>query len=40
MTMDEDTKRHAQIYDGFVQFFKYGTIAVVISLVLMAIFLV
>ncbi|KZD12246.1 aa3-type cytochrome c oxidase subunit IV [Oceanibaculum pacificum] len=40
MTMDEETKRHAQIYDSFVSFFKYSTVAVVISLILMAIFLV
>ncbi|MBC7135935.1 aa3-type cytochrome c oxidase subunit IV [Oceanibaculum nanhaiense] len=40
MTMDTETKRHQEIYSGFVKFFTYSTVAVVISLVLMAIFIV
>lgn len=40
MTMDTESKRHQDIYNGFVKFFTYSTVAVVVSLVLMAIFLV
>ena len=40
MTMDDDYKAHRQTYDGFIHLVKYGTIAVVILLALMAIFLV
>lgn len=40
MTMDTESKRHQEIYAGFVKFFTYSTVAVVIALALMAIFLV
>ena len=40
MTMDTETKRHQDIYGGFVKFFTYSTVAVVIALALMAMFLV
>lgn len=40
MSMDTETKRHQEIYSGFVKFFSYSTVAVVIALALMAIFIV
>lgn len=40
MTMDTETKRHQEIYSGFVKFLTYSTAAVVTALVLMAIFLI
>ena len=40
MTMDTETKRHQEIYGGFVKFLSYATAAAVITLALMAIFVV
>jgi hypothetical protein len=39
MTFDADYQRHRQNWIGFTQFVKYGTSAVIIILILMAIFL-
>jgi Bacterial aa3 type cytochrome c oxidase subunit IV len=35
-----DYEAHEQTYDGFIKLVKYGTVAVIVILVLMAIFLV
>jgi hypothetical protein len=39
MTIDADLQRHRQIWNGFTQFLKIGTIAVVVVLAGMALFL-
>ena len=39
MTFDADYQRHRQNWNGFTQFIKYGTSAVILILALMAIFL-
>jgi hypothetical protein len=39
MTIDAELQRHREIWIGFTQFLKYGTSAVIILLILMAIFL-
>jgi hypothetical protein len=39
MTFDADYQRHRQNWIGFTQFVKYGTSAVILILILMAIFL-
>ena len=39
MTFDADYQRHRQNWIGFTKFVKYGTSAVILVLVLMAIFL-
>jgi hypothetical protein len=39
MTFDADYQRHRQNWIGFTQFVKYGTSAVIVVLILMAIFL-
>ena len=39
MTFDAEYQRHRQDWIGFTQFVKYGTSAVILVLILMAIFL-
>ena len=39
MTFDADYQRHRQNWNGFTKFIKYGTPAVIVVLVGMAIFL-
>lgn len=39
MTIDAELQRHRQDWIGFTKFVKYGTGAVILVLVLMAIFL-
>lgn len=39
MTIDAELQRHRQDWDGFTKFVKYGTSAVILVLVLMAVFL-
>jgi hypothetical protein len=40
MTMDADYERHRRAWVGFTRFLLWGTLSVVIILVLMAIFLI
>ena len=37
---DPESREQWQAYEGFISFFKWSTIAIIVSLVLMAIFLV
>lgn len=39
MTIDAELQRHRETWVGFTHFIKYGTSAVVLVLVLMAVFL-
>jgi hypothetical protein len=39
MTIDAELQRHRETWHGFTQFIKYSTIAVIILLVGMALFL-
>lgn len=39
MTIDSELQRHRETWHGFTQFVKYGSAAVAIILILMAIFL-
>ena len=39
MAMDAEVERHRRGWIGFTRFLKYGTISIIIILVLMAIFL-
>jgi heme A synthase len=40
MTIDLEVQRHQQIWEGFTRLLKYGSIAVIIILALLAIFVV
>jgi len=39
MAWEEETRRHAEMFSGFMKFTTYSTIAVVLTLILMALFL-